>query len=562
MPVSPRVALALAAISMALSTQGAVAAQSPPSTAPKTTAVTSTISWGACATDVHVANLDGQVDCGTAEVPLDYDRPAGGTIDLSLMRRLADDPSRRIGTLFLNPGGPGGSGVDMVPAAEAIFPPELLAQFDIVGFDPRGVARSAPLVCFPSPEDGYGLLGSLPPFPLTLREDATYASKVEDLLVNGCEEHASAILDHMSTANTARDLDQLRAAVGDTQLSYFGVSYGSQLGTTYANMFPERVRAIVVDGTLDPVAWTTGRTKTEGRAVPVTSRVGSAASAEATLERFFEKCSDAGPMRCALAAGDPAQRYEHLASQLRREPLKIDLGGGVINFTYAALVATTLSTLHDPDAWADYARFVALLAGGQTGKPLAQSYARVQDTIGQSMESPYERQSIEGFPGVLCADSDNPTNAAAWSAVGRLQDLRSHFGRLWAWRSIPCATWTGHDQDRYTGPWNMRTSNPVLVVGSLYDPATPYAGAKAVAAMLPGARLLTLNGEGHVSRGLSPCIDDAEVTYLLTKQLPPVGTVCQSEAEPFPSPTVAPLTPAQERHREARRALLASALNS
>ncbi len=498
----------------------------------------------------------GTFDCATVAVPLDYDRPRGRTIGIALKRHLADDPTHRIGSLFINPGGPGGSGVDVVAFAEFLFSPEVLARFDVIGFDPRGIARSAPLACFKNPQDGFDLLDGLPPFPLGWRQERAYAHAIAGF-TGQCGRRGGPIMSHMSTGNVARDLDRLRAAVGDAKLTYAGFSYGSMIGTTYANLFPGRVRAVLIDGVLDPVAWTTGHTRWQGRHVPVTSRLGSAASAYSTLQRYFRLCRQAGPAECALAdGGDPKRRFDRVAGLLRHEPLEIETGDGPFLLTYARFVAVTLNVLYDPFSWKEYAAVADDIASQAGFRAVSRSFRRLQDALAAE---PKPEQSIEGFPGVLCADSTNPSRWQTWSVAGRLADARSpYFGLLWNWNSIPCATWPVRDQDRFTGPWSAWTSHPVLVVGNRWDPATPLAGAKTVAKLLPRARLLTLNGQGHVAAGLSSCIDAAESAYLVAGTLPPRGKVCQPDFDPFDPPPELLSADPEIQQQEARRQVIGS----
>ena len=212
------------------------------------------IVWKACG---------GPYECAQAPVPLDYDDPRGPTIPIALIRLPASNPARRIGSVFINPGGPGGSGVDIIRsgAAQVIWTDAVRARFDIIGFDPRGVARSRPLKCFASNDEAQRFFGSAPIFPYTKSQEAPFIA-LAARLGQRCVARGGAIIRHMSTANVARDLDLLRQAVGDDKLSYDGISYGSILGSTYAALFPNRVRALVIDGVADPVSWFTGRPPT------------------------------------------------------------------------------------------------------------------------------------------------------------------------------------------------------------------------------------------------------------------------------------------------------------
>lgn len=493
--------------------------------------------WSPCYADVGP-----RFECAVAQVPLDYSAPRRGTIAIALTRLPATDPGRRIGSLFLNPGGPGGSGVDFVlGAGPSLYTDEVRARFDLVGFDPRGIMRSTPLRCFQSMDEW----PQYPPiaFPLTPEEEQAWIA-TERAVDRACRLRGGPIRDHMSTANVARDMEVMRQLVGDDKLSYAGFSYGSYLGVTYANLFPGKVRALVVDGVLDPIAWSTGR-GLEGAFVPFSTRLRSDAGAQATLNEFFRLC-DAGGARCAFSGG-AAARFGELARKLRAEPVEVTYDDGTSEtITYSLLIGISLGALYDSSVWPDFAQFLAFVEAA------ANPAARVQSTVprptiarrpqyippaaqrrGGGIELEY-LNFVEGFPGVACADSVNPRWYAAWSINGALADAQQgYFGRTWTWASSICAEWPGRDDDRYMGPFNRVTANPVLVIGNRFDPATRYEGALIVRSLLPRSALLTNEAWGHTSLFTSACVDQTVARYLIAVQTPPPGATCRQDVVPF-----------------------------
>jgi len=505
---------------------------SDPTTGP-TTSVTTTrppeqpgpdaplLDWTAC--------RDG-FECAKAVVPLDYDKPFGASITLSLIRLTAADPAQRIGSLFVNPGGPGGSGVDVVRGVGKSLPLELRARYDLIGFDPRGVMRSTPLRCFDTLAEA---LGARPPiaFPVTADDETVWRAS-DQALASACAARGGAIGDHMSTANVARDLDLLRRAVGDEQLNYLGFSYGSYLGVTYANLFPDKVGALVVDGVLNPVAWATG-TGDESATLPFTTRLGSDAGSSSTLGEFFRLC-DSGGSDCAFAPNSQA-RYAALAARLLEHPIELQDPLGSVRVTYADLVAITLGALYAPIVWPDLAGLLAAVEAPSVAD-VRQHLASLSAALGvhTAVQEDYPNV-VESFAGVACGETDNPARYQAWAPAAAAADERNpYFGRLWTWDSSVCQPWPGQDADRYAGPWTAATANTVLVVGNSFDPATPYAGAQKVAELLPNSTLLTYAGWGHTAFGSGNyCIDSNVVAYLITRQPPAAGTVCQPDGSPF-----------------------------
>ena len=305
----------------------------------------------------------------------------------------------------------------------------------------------------------------------------------------------------MSTANVARDMDLLRRAVGDEKMTFAGYSYGSYIGSTYANMFPNKVRAIIIDGVIDPVSYATGRGN-EAKFLPIDARLVSEQGAYESLQEFLRLC-DVGGATCAFSDGNPKRRYDALAQRLIAEPAQLPDGeGGTVPFTYADLVATTLGAMYDPGSWPFLAAFLQELDTLTSPADAAAALTTLKSRLAPPpfpVEPPYG-QVLEGFAGVWCLDGDNPDNVGAWTRAARNADRRwPYFGRAWNWGSSICAFWPGQDRDRYAGPFNRRTANDVLVIGNRYDPATRYQDAVSTAAMLPNSTLITLEGWGHTS---------------------------------------------------------------
>jgi pimeloyl-ACP methyl ester carboxylesterase len=485
------------------------------------------VAWSPCYRDF------GHFECAAVQVPIDHSDHGLGTISIAMIRLPASDPANRIGSLFLNPGGPGGSGVDFALfLAPFLFNAEVRARFDIVGFDPRGIARSTALRCFGTPRQWTAYFTPFA-FPSTAEEEAIWEA-ADQFLVDACEQRGTRIIDHMSTADVARDLDLLRQAVGDDQLSYAGYSYGSYLGVTYASLFPDKVRAVVVDGVLDPIAWATGGPG-EGDTIPFSTRLRSDAGAQATLGEFFRLC-DAGGANCVFGP-DSAARYAALAARLKTDPISVTLPDGTtFFFGYSDLIANTLGALYDSFAWPSFAQFLAAMESQASAAAAGASLQALWEQVGLVTKRgfPTYPNYVEGFPGVACADTDNPGAYAAWSAAGAAAEATyGYFGRLWTWVSSICARWPGSQADRFAGPFTAATANPVLVVGTAFDPATRYEGAVTVAGLLPNSRLLTVNGWGHTSLFLSVCADEAISAYLLSGTPPAPGLTCEQDLVPF-----------------------------
>ncbi|MFE2145619.1 alpha/beta fold hydrolase, partial [Streptomyces sp. NPDC059456] len=442
-------------------------------------------------------------DCATAKVPLDHTAPAGRAIDLAVVRRQATGPGPRIGTLFVNPGGPGGPGTVQVPQNYDAFPKELRERFDIVSWDPRGIGNSTAVNCFDTPEEARTWAARPPAgFPVGAQERKAWTDAYEDL-GRRCEKRDPDLLRHVSTADTARDLDLLRRAVGDPQLNYLGVSYGTILGATYANLFPGSVRAMVLDSNIAPRAWTGGPTAGEPRTTTFL-RMGSDRTAAATLDRFLDLCGSAPVARCAFSAGSPGAtraKFDRLMQRLREHP--------VGPWTYARTVADAVNGLYIVDpGWTALAGRLQQLSQGRAPEP--QAYPPPPP-----VDRPNPYLGDEQAAAVWCADSPNPRDPAAYHGLEEASARRAgDAGRFWTWAAEACATWPARSAAGYAGPWNKPTARPVLVIGTRYDPSTPYTGAQAMAGVGGGAPPETQDGFGPTpplknprprnSRGQSP----------------------------------------------------------
>ena len=497
-------------------------------------------------------------ECAELTAPRDYDEvdldtfgPDGDdTLTVALVRIPAGDPANRQGAILANPGGPGGSGISFVlgfgPFAGAVFGPDVPAQFDLVGFDPRGIGQSTPVRCFDTIDEAVQVF---PPtaFPLT-RDEENLFRDANRALADACSTYPGArdIAEHVSTANVARDMDVIRASMGDESLNFIGLSYGTYIVANYANLFPDRVRSVVADGVLDPVAWV----NREGR-IPFSTRLRSDFGAAVTLLEFFEQCEAAAPGNCAFAPNS-FDRYEALARKLRFEgPIDLPnpVTGDTTPFTYQDLAGFSLGNLYDPFAYADMALglafFEAVAFGGDNGEPAP---AAPQAALAFMEEEPYEN-FVEGFPSVGCVDTTNPRSYQAYRNAASAAEVRyGPFGPIWTWASSPCIEWPFQDEDRYTGPFTAETANPVLVIGNFYDPATRYEGAQKLRSLLPNSGLLSVDVPGHTSLGLSACAGGITGQYFLDPATAVAvdGFTCPAEFNAFDAVAPAPAAAAPQ----------------
>jgi pimeloyl-ACP methyl ester carboxylesterase len=486
------------------------------------------VQWGACPdgslNNVPPADLP-LFSCGTYVVPLDHDRPRGEKISLALMRRAAGT-AQKIGSLFINPGGPGGPGWGMPTFGRRIFEPSVLDRFDLIGFDPRGVARSTPLRCFETNEEADAVFSRMTPVPVTRQQIADTIDAFGDYS-RYCARNAGDLLEHMSTKDVARDLDLLRRAVGDKKLTYVGFSYGTLLGATYVNLFPKKARAIILDGNVDPrLRLTNGLQYDRERAQGF----------EIALDAYLKRCDAEGP-KCAFSDGNPRAKFDEIRNHLRTAPIALPGGGTVTLSSFTNAVA---GVLYDPPDFAPLA--AALQQVYNVLHPSAVAVSVQADTsrltnpgtvAKHDADTPY--MSDDSYQAVNCSDKPFPKAPQLIPFVASQWERESPtFGRYQAFTDpLGCATWPVRHPDPYRGPWNRKTENPVLVVGNYYDPATQYEFSKRMTRQLGNARLVSVDSFGHCILGDSTCVDQIAAKYLIDLQVPRPGQVCRPDVQPF-----------------------------
>ncbi|MFE7622089.1 alpha/beta hydrolase [Streptomyces sp. NPDC057509] len=445
--------------------------------------------------------------CTTMKAPLDYAKPDGGEIKLAVSRKKATGPGKRIGSLLVNPGGPGGSAIGYLQGYAAIgYPAQVRARYDMVAIDPRGVARSEPVECLTGPQmDAYTQVDQTPD------DDAevTKLSGAFKKFATGCEKRSGEVLPHVSTEETARDMDMLRALLGDEHLNYVGASYGTFLGATYAELFPGRTGRLVLDGAMDPSLSSIELNRDQ------------TAGFETAFQSFAQDCVRKSD--CPLgttSADEAATRLKKLFTELDAKPIPTgesrDLGESL---------ATTgvIAAMYDESAWPQLREaLTAADAGDGSGLlALADSY--------------YEREPSGEYANLMYANAavnclDLPpafaTPQDVTKALPSFEKASPVFGEGFAWAALNCAYWpvpatgTAHRIE-------AEGAAPIVVVGTTRDPATPYHWAESLADQLSSGTLLTYEGDGHTAYGRgSDCIDTAINTYLLEGTPPPAGKKC------------------------------------
>lgn len=470
---------------------------------------TQTLAWSNCAQTF---------ECASLTVPLDYADPRGRTIQLAVIRARATDPTHRIGSLITNPGGPGGSGVDFVkknypkqPGQPSHFGPQLRARFDIVGFDPRGVSASAPITCLNDRQlDAYFALDPTPNTPGEV--DAVVAG--DKSFGAGCQARSAALLPYIGTPNAARDMDILRAALGDQKMYYLGASYGTYLGAIYAELFPTHIARAVFDGVIP----TSLSSKQVG--------LGQAGGFQAELTRFITDCVTHPDCPLGTDGTTAAGKLTDFLASTDAHPVPT----GTDRMLNESLARTgVLVTMYgSPETWPILRRVLAMAMAGDGRGLLALSdlyYERDPKT------GHYSNQS-EANAAINCLDYPDPVRSVddVRAELPAYEQASPLIGSSLAWGDLTCAFWPVPAKSQ-PHPVHYAGTPPILVVGTIHDPATPYQFAQETTRVLGSAVLLTYNGDGHTAYGRgSSCINTAVDAYLTQGTVPAMSTVCQPDS--------------------------------
>ena len=445
-------------------------------------------------------------ECGTVEVPLDYADPLGDSIGLALLRSVATNPQERIGSLVVNPGGPGGSGVDYAMRSDTIVSPAVREVYDVVGFDPRGVARSEPVECVTDAEFDDSL-NTEDTTPDTAQEVAAYLEGIAEFQA-GCLARSPDLLPHVGTADVARDLDIIRSALGEDVLTYLGASYGTSIGAEYAHQFPARVGRLVLDGALDPAL-------TEREVL-----LGQAVGFEQSLAAFAADCV---ARDCPL--GDTEQQVLDSTGVALDRADEQPIQTSTRPLTQILAVYGVIAPLYLPAAQgypALEAGLTAALDGdGSVLLGLADAYLR------RAPDGSFPDNQWDVIQPVSCLDRPSQATVAdVRAALPEFEQASPRLGETLAWSLLGCTGWPVPSPG-LTAPVRGVGAAPILVVGNTGDPVTPYAWAESLADQLESAVLLTYQARQHLAyREGSTCVDAAVDGFLLAGTVPPSGTTC------------------------------------
>lgn len=447
------------------------------------------------------------LQCTTASAPLDWAEPKGGKIDLALVRRPATG-GKRVGSLLVDPGGPGGSGYDFVKSSlDYATDKKLQASFDIVGFDPRGVGRSTAVKCYqPAQMDEY--LYSLTKAP---RGTDAWISELETSAADfgaACDKNTGALLGNVDTVSAARDLDLLRAVLGDTKLNYLGYSYGTFLGATYAELFPDKVGRLALDGALDPSTSNFDVTRVQAKGF------------ESALRAYLADCLAGSKCPFTGSVDQAMATIKALLASVDASPIRATDGRELGSNT---LLTAIIYPLYQATAWKYLSDMFTSVMHGDADY----AFQFADQYNGRSENGTYADNSTEAFMAINCVDyayNDDPATMRAQAA--QIEAEAPTIGKYMAYGDIGCANWP----HKFTGKRaeiHAAGAAPILVIGTTNDPATPYVWAQSLAKQLDSGHLVTYRGEGHTAYNKSnSCVNNAVDSYLISGTVPASDPKC------------------------------------
>lgn len=441
--------------------------------------------------------------CGNLAVPLDYQNPDAGTVKLFLVRVRLGSQHDRIGSLLVNPGGPGGSGLDAAVGLSLQLPTDVLSRFDLIGFDPRGVGLSNPIECISD-----SMKDQIAAADPDARTPAEFAAQVtlSQQVATACSDKYGDKLPQFDTVQTARDMDEIREAVGDERTTYLGFSYGTLLGAVYAQLFPQRARALVLDGAVDPSQ------------DQVASSEGQARGFENAFDQFAAACRAQGT-KCPLGA-DPRRFVTTLMTKARATPIPSRKPGEQRQATAGNVQLAVISALYDQNKWPALSSALADAAKGDSAGVFT-----LGDEYNERDDSGHFTNILDANITINCNDTNEQISRATIDA--KLVEWRKKyplFGSSQALSLLTCQNW---QKVRHPIP-AIRPAGaaPILVVGTVNDPATPYSSAQSLTRELPSGVLLTWNGQGHTAYPKTTCVTSSVDAYLLDLKSPAKNTRC------------------------------------
>ncbi len=456
------------------------------------------LAWKGCGADL----------CARLEVPLDYADPDGETIEIAVLRNVADRPADRVGNLVVNPGGPGAPGTDYAATnrGSPSFPDAIYRRFDVVGFDPRGTGDSAPVDCLSDSELDAFIAGD--PDPDTPAEEREFLAAADEF-GPGCAKRSGNLYRHVGTHDAARDMDVLRAALGDAKLDYLGASYGTKLGATYADLFPARVGHLVLDGAVDPTVTAREGALEQGRGFQV------------ALDAYVDDCLEDGDCYLGASRAAALQRITDFLDSVDATPLRV----GSRQLTAGTAFLGIITPLYNNDYWSylDAALEAAFDGDGRILLQFADLYSSRKQGGG------YSDNSSEAIYVINCLDDPGSVDPAKIPAeFPAFEKASPTFGRVFAWGLVGCRS-LGPEPGTPAPDWNLdaKGAAPILVIGTTRDPATPLRWAQALASQLESGVLITRDGDGHTGFNMgNSCVDDAVEKYLIEGTAPARDITC------------------------------------